>query len=732
METLLSLRWLPLMAALFGLLALAVPASAAKPKPAPKPVQVAPGVWRVRLGKPEAHTPMRYRSAEPRLEAMQELPDAGIPLEEGQISWVASGRGVAVNLPMAKDERIYGFGLSPHVFEMTDRRVFTRPTDKPEKPLNDSHAPAPFYVSTKGYAVLVDTARYASFYTGNVQHIANAPKGTAPADPSGSSATSTDELYRPRQIAEKTMLVDIPSGEGVDVYVFAGPAMADAVRRYNLFAGGGPVPPLWGLGMFYRGLNTFTAGESLALAKTFRDQGIPCDVWGLEPGWQTRTYSSSFVWNDKGFPDPDAFVRGMHAMGYRLSVWQHLFTHPVSPMYEALKPWSGDYMVWGGVVPDFATKQARKIFQDHQDAILFSKGVEAVKLDEIDNQPSDPKPWSFPEASTFPSGMDGEQMHSLIGILNQQTVLEPIRKRGLRSWNLVRNSHALATPLPYVLYSDTYDHRGYVRALANQGFSGLLWGPEVRDTSTVEDLYRRTQTVIFSPLAQIDSWFLRMPPWLQVNRERNNRGELMPEHEEATAVMRRLFELRMSLVPYLYAAFNEYHRTGTPPIRAMVMDWPGDANTHGVDDQFMFGPSLLVAPLFSGSSTRGVYLPAGDWYDFWTREKVAGGRRIEVTQPLDRIPVYVKSGTLLPLAKPVQRFTPETVYELTVHVFGDAPAPFVLYEDDGMSLDYEKGRQNRLILTWDGTAGKVERTGGYAGAPRYSVVAWNPPGASSS
>ena len=120
-------------------------------------------------------------------------------------------------------------------------------------------------------------------------------------------------------------------------------------------------------------------------------------------------------------------------------------------------------------------------------------------------------------------------MHSLIGVLYQQTMLEPYRRRNLRTWGLVRDSHALAAPLPYVVYSDSYNDRCYVRALAKQGFTGLLWVPEVRDADSVEALCRRTQAVIFSPEAMINCWYMKLPPWQQINKEKNNKGELMPE-----------------------------------------------------------------------------------------------------------------------------------------------------------------------------------------------------------
>ena len=522
------------------------------------------------------------------------------------------------------------------------------------------------------------------------------------------------------------MLVDIPAAQGIDIYIFAGPQMVEAVARYNLFSGGGAVPPLWGLGLQYRGKGDFSAEDSLSLARSFRTNGIPCDCWGIEPGWQSGSYPCTFVWNTEHFPDPADFVKQMTDLGYRLSFWEHCFTRDSSPIYKALLPLSGSYRVWGGLVPDFSLDGARKVFLAQHEQVLFSlNGPGAMKLDECDNQPSGQQ-WSFPESSRFPSGMDGEQMHSLLGVLYQQTMLEPFRKRNQRTWGLVRDSQALAAPLPYVIYSDSYDHRCYVRGLANEGFSGLLWVPEVRDASSHEDLYRRLETVIFSPQALVNTWYMKLPPWLQINRDRSNAGEVMPEHGEATETVRELINLRMSLIPYLYSAFNEYHLAGTPPIRSLVMDYPSDAKTYAIDDEFMFGPALLVAPQFAGQEKRKVYLPPGKWHDFWTGEEIAGGREIEVGKPSDEIPLFVKDNSLLPLAVPVDHVTKETVFDLTVRVYGQNPVPLVLFEDDGESDDYLAGKQSKMTLTWAGGAQKVDRRGGYAGAARYQVSKWEP------
>ncbi|HTB83606.1 MAG TPA: TIM-barrel domain-containing protein, partial [Candidatus Sulfotelmatobacter sp.] len=368
--------------------------------------------------------------------------------------------------------------------------------------------------------------------------------------------------------------------------------------------------------------------------------------------------------------------------------------------------------------------EGRHIFLKYNEKILFSRGVDAVKLDECDDQPESPTPWSFPASSKFPSGLDGERMHSLFGLLYQQTMLEPYLKSGTRTWGLVRNSYALAASLPYVLYSDSYDHRCYVRGLVNEGFSGLLWTPEVRDADSVEDLYRRVETVIFSPSALINCWYMKNPPWMQIDKDKNNRNEWMAEHEQVTDGIRKLLQLRMSFVPYLYSAFNDYHLKGIPPIRALVLDWPDDPGVREIDDQYMFGPSVMVAPLFAGQATRPVYLPPGDWYDFWTHQKYSGGQTIQATNSQEQIPLYVKAGTLLPLAQSVEHITADTVFDLTVHSFGPQPADFTLYEDDGISNAFVNGKQNQIRLHWEDSGSSASRAGGYSGPVRYRIANW--------
>jgi alpha-D-xyloside xylohydrolase len=179
----------------------------------------------------------------------------------------------------------------------------------------------------------------------------------------------------------------------------------------------------------------------------------------------------------------------------------------------------------------------------------------------------------------------------------------------------------------------------------------------------------------------------------------------------------------MKLLPYLYSAFFRYHTEGLPPVRALALDYENDPLTRSIDDQYMLGDSLMVAPVFRGQQSRKVYLPQGEWYDFWTHKKFEGGQTLDCKAPLETIPVFVKSGVILPLAEPVQSVTETTVFNLTAFCFGGGEKRFVLFEDDGNTLAYEEGKYNRLILAQEtsGTS-SAARTG--TERPLYNIRGW--------
>lgn len=648
--------------------------------------QIHPGVWRATIGTPEGYTPVSSRLLPPQRDAFAKLPNVvAAPL--AAIEGKPTNRGCLVHLPLRADEQVFGFGLQLMSFAQRGKKKVARVNADSKIDSGDSNAPVPFYVTTEGIGILVDTARNATFYLGDARskptHATEQSNGGPNPDPNYTHTVKESDT--------SAVVIEVPRAPGVDIYLFAGPDMLNAVKRYNVFSGGGFQPPEWGLGFWYRNTARANQQDVLTLSREFRDRKIPCDVIGLEPGWQSHAYSCTFVWDKVRYPDPEGFVRSATELNYKINLWEHAFTNPASPMFPSLEQCSGDYGVWGGLVPDFAGNQAREIFSEFHRKTLVDKGITSFKLDECDNSDYTGG-WSFPDCSSFPSGVDGEQMHSVFGLRYQDAIWDAFRKRKQETYGQVRSSGALAAPYPFVLYSDLYDHRQYIHALVNSGFSGLLWEPEVRQAASEEDLIRRLQSAIFSPLAQVDSWFLKSPPWKQWDRAKNNAGELIDGWEKLEARCREIIGWRMQLVPYLKTAFQHYAEDGTPPFRALVLDDPKNKTLYTVDDQYLIGDRMMVAPLFAGEPSRKVVMLDGEWHDFWTGEKI-NGAEFTVSSSRERIPVYVKSGSIVPWADVgMYAGAPET-RRITARVYGDGSLPFELKSEKAVArLSWSSGR----------------------------------------
>ncbi len=564
---------------------------------------------KITYGTPEAFTPTAFCKNL----SYTETP-IHYPVEE--IRFKCTPRGCVLVLPIHANEQIYGLGLQLKAFGLRGRKMVTRPNADPIAATGDSHAPVPFFVSTAGYGIYVDTARYAEFYMGSSYFLAQ--KLEVPEKKE--IAISTEELYRPRDVGEAYISIQIPAAKGVDIYIIEGKNITDVVAQYNMFSGGGCDVPEWALSPIYRCNSRYNQQQVLESAKKMRDNGMDVGIIGLEPGWQSKTYSCSYVWNDDLYPDPQGLVDKLKAMDYHVNLWEHAFVHPTSPLYENMIPYSGDYVVWCGCVPDFSLEPAQELFAQHHKK-LIDMGIDGFKLDECDSSDYTGG-WSFPNLAEFPSGMDGEQYHSMIGVLYMQTMLKALGKTPTLSE--VRNAGALSASYPFVLYSDLYDHRDFVRGCATAGFSGLLWTPEVRDAATKEEFIRRLQSNVFSVQCLINAWYCETFPWEPFACEKE---------------VKELFEVRKGLIPMLKKAFEKYKKTGIPPVRALVSDYTDDRETYSIDDQYIFCDTLIVAPMIVGETSRKVYLPKGEWRDYFTKEAVSSGW---FTVETDSIPVYEK------------------------------------------------------------------------------------------
>ncbi|MDD6882923.1 MAG: glycoside hydrolase family 31 protein [Eubacteriales bacterium] len=554
------------------------------------------GVYRLRVGEPESITPVKYKE----YPAKEWGSDSPMPFDAGEIEWNADHRGLAVSLPL--NEQVFGFGLQLKGLNHTRMKRTLRCEADPPSSNGESHAPVPFYVTTGSYGVLVDTARYATFYCGQAKL-------------AGESIGMGAETYLNWMVTEKQyqeyvdrdttrMYIEIPHAKGVDLYLFAGESMLEAVEKYNMFSGGGVQPPDWALQMWYRLYVRSNAEEWCSYADKFASEGWPIGVLGLEPGWQTHAYACTYVWDEDRVGDWRGALNHMREKGFKVNLWEHAFVHPDSPIYNAIRPYCGNFETWGGLVPDLSIPEAREIFARQQKTLM----ADGFKMDECDNSDYNGC-WSFPDTARFPSGMDGEQMHQLMGTLYAQTMNLVCPD----SYHSCRAAYAFAAPYPYVLYSDLYDHEEFIRGVVNSGFSGLLWAPEVRHANSVRDLIRRMQTALFSHQMLINAWYLRNPPWEQIDMGKNLENEPMENAEEVTRLARELANQRQAMLPYLRDCFRRYREEGRPVFRALVMDWQNDRNTWHIDDEYMVGDRYLFAPLTEKSDTRRVYLPEGRW-----------------------------------------------------------------------------------------------------------------------
>ena len=638
--------------------------------------QKAPGVWSATAGNASTYTPFSLMGMEPAWDALKNLGDEIFPFNQELIMMEQVGGRTIACFPLEKNEKIFGLGLQFMRVNHRGRTRYLRVNSDPIIDVGESHAPVPFYVSSKGYGVLVNTSRIVTIYCGS-----SGRKGY----PTVLKDRNKDSDW---QATPPSDLVEIvTSSGGFELFVFAGNDILDAIKRYNLYCGGGTLPPRWGLGFWHRVPTSFTDEQAIAEAEEFRKRQVPCDVIGLEPGWHTKSYPSTYEWSGR-FPNPAEFVSKMKAMGFNINLWEHPYVSPEAKIHPKLESLSGSHTVWGGLAPDYSLKEVQDILKDQHEENHIGIGVSGYKLDECDGSELTGSSWMFPAHAIFPSGHDGEQMRQVYGLTLQKMILDMFRNHNRRTYGLVRASLAGASPLPFALYSDLYDYRQFVRALCNSGFSGLLWSPEIRSARNAEEWVRRLQVVCFSPLAMLNAWADGTKPWS------------FPDVEH---IVQKYINLRMRLMPYFYSAFARYHFDGTPPFRGMAMEIQDTDDLSFAslekDDQYMVGDSMLVAPLFMGQTSREVFLPKGKWYDFETGECFDGGQVINISTELDKLPIFVREGGIIPMmpAMPCAPKAGESV-PLEIMHYGNKSGTFKLYDDDGETFDYEKGDYRWLTL----------------------------------
>jgi alpha-glucosidase (family GH31 glycosyl hydrolase) len=665
--------------------------------------EVAPGVWKSNIGNPDKLNLLNAAGSASSNAGLTKMGQAQFPLPGDKIAAEIINGKTYLRFPLIREEQLYGFGLNFKTVNQRGKILQLHVDHYGGTDNGRTHAPVPFYVSDRGYGVFINSARYIQVYAGTAVR-KESQEESAVRD------RNTDRKWSASPYSDAVEIL-VPAA-GCEVFVFAGPTPLDAVRRFNLFSGGGCLPPRWGLGFTQRVPTLYTSAQVEQEAIFFAEKGFPLDFIGLEPGWQSKSYPCTFEWDRTRYPDPATFVKTMKEKGIHLNLWTNPYVSPNSPVYKDILPFTGSHNVWGGVVPDFSMPEAQKIFINQLIKSQISIGISGYKLDENDGYDR----WLWPDVAIFPSGNSAEQIRQTYGLFLQKITFEMFRRNNTRTYGLTRASNGGGVSFPYVIYNDYYSHEDFITALINSGFVGVLWTPEVRGSKTSEEWLRRMQTVCFSPMAMINAWSDGTKPWSFPDVENDVKFYAL---------------LRMELMPYLYSEFAKYHFEGTPPFRGMALE-PGfdartkleirnenlsenpyaEAITGEIKDQYMAGEYLLVAPLFAGQTSRKVILPKGKWFDFYTGKLAGDGEVITVTPGLTRIPVFVKDGGIIPMMTPALHAPAAGVkFDLEIRYYGTKPGHYVLYDDDGESFDYEKGafswREVRIV---PGKKGKPEGT----------------------
>ncbi|MBG0827950.1 alpha-xylosidase [Planomonospora sp. ID67723] len=573
------------------------------------------------------------------------------------------------------DEAFTGFGESFTPLDKRGQRPVMWNFDAFGAESQRAYKNVPFYLSSRGYGVLVDSGTPVEFDVCQSTH-------------------SCVQIVVPDDL--------------IDYYVIAGPTPPQVLDRFDELTCRPLLPPKWAFGTWISsGFFVDTQERVMNRARTIRERGIPCDVLHLDTYWQTDGHWSDLRWDEANFPDPAGMLAELKEMGFKVCLWMNPYISHLSPAFPAaaeagyfLKNQDGEVYVadsWHGSYPacgivDFTDPAAVEWFRGLLRPLL-EQGVQIFKTDFAEGVPHD---------AVAANGMTGTDLHNVYTLLFNDVVSEVTREVAGHGMVWARSSFLGGQRHAAQWSGDTYTSYpamgSTLRGGLAHGLSGIpFWSHDAGGFTgrPTDDLYVRwTQFGAFSPLLRLHGTTSR-EPW-----------EFPEVEAEAVAALR----LRYRLMPYIYTAAVEAARTGAPMMRALCVDYPDDPVAWRADLEYLLGRDLLVAPMTSPEGTRRVYLPAGDWVDHWTGEVLAGGRYVTVSAPLERIPLFARHGALIPvLAEPGDAVGDGPFGEIILVGYGT---------ETGTALISDAGGDTTVTVTADGIRAdgparvtRVERAG---------------------
>lgn len=521
-------------------------------------------------------------------------------------------------------------------------------------------------------------------------------------------------------------------GDGVDYTFVYGPALDRVVAGYRRLTGEAPMMPRWAFGLWQSRQRYETQAQSLEAVDGFRSRRIPFDNVVQDWFYWPEKEWGSHRFDPARFPDPDAWVRAVHARNARLmiSVWPKFY--PGTDNFEALR--AGGYLYestlrsgfkdWVGPGYPYAFYDAfsaggRSHFWAQMERELFRRGIDAWWMDATEPDLVQPAPYlEAQKTHMHPTAMGtGSRMLNAYSLVNSQGVYEGQRKAApdQRVFLLTRSAWAGQQRYAAATWSGDVTStwtafRQQIPGGLNFSLSGIpYWTVDVGGFS-VPGRFSRSDP---AP-ADAEEWrelnarwfqYGTFLPLLRVHGEAPKREmwEMGGEGHPAYQAHLRFDRLRYRMLPYVYSlAGSVTHEAGTM-LRPLVMDFPADAAVRRIADQYLFGPAFLVSPVTEHRARRrSVVLPLGaSWYDFWTGAPFSGGQTIDVPAPLDAMPVHVRAGSIVPFGPELQWTGEKPADPVTLFVYAGANGTFALYEDDGLSYGYERGAFARIPIAWD-------------------------------
>lgn len=488
----------------------------------------------------------------------------------------------------------------------------------------------------------------------------------------------------------------------IDYYFIYGPSIKEVIGGYTHLTGRTPLPQLWTLGYQQCRWSYVPENRLREIGEEFRNKDIPCDALYLDIDYMDDY--KVFTWDKKKFPDPTKTLADLKDNGFKVVTiidpgvkkdkGYEIYEQGLKNNYFATDKDGVPYVnkVWPGdsLFPDFPNEEVRNWWAENQ-KIMMDYGVAGIW-----NDMNEPASFNGPLPDDVMFNNDGNitdhrEMHNLYGHYMSKATYEGIRKyTNKRPFVITRACYAGTQKYSTVWTGDNqslWEHlRMSLPMLMNLGLSGFSFcGTDVGGFGfdcTSELLSRWVQVGTFTPLFRNHSSTMTrdQEPWAF--------------DKETEDINRKYIKLRYVLLPYLYDIMYNGENTGLPMIRPLMLHYQGDEKTYEINDEFLCGENILVAPIVEqGKTTRVVYLPKGtNWVDYWTKEVIEGGRCIIKEAPLDLCPIYIKEGSVIP-NYPIQNYVGEMeTKELTLDIYptaSDGEVSYVHYQDDGESFNYK-------------------------------------------